>query len=247
MFESYPQPSKLSITSEIDAELEAPEKWIKKLSGDEIKELLNIDDRINFTMNINHTKLTKIVNIIGDETGLRVTSYNLNVEPKISVEAEINGIQVFDNFTPKLKIQMIQGGDKGDHLSIENLDQTKGDTIQNEIKIPQEWVNRNQNILTLLLVVCILGTAASSYNYLITKPEQSPSKKIEKIINPHRELIIETKEEPPKKGRQVSLEKFDDLVKTAEILARPILQKGNVFYIIDENTTYTHLLDEKNL
>ena len=71
-----------------------------------------------------------------------------------------------------------------------------------------------------------------------------PAKKlqIKKIIAPHKDMIIEAEETPEKTRITIEVKTIEDLAKTAEILARPILHatKGNehIFYIIDNETRY---------
>ncbi len=61
---------------------------------------------------------------------------------------------------------------------------------------------------------------------------------------PYRDLITETTEPPPPTTNTIKVSTLEDLAKTAEILARPILHTHNdtqhTFYIIDDNTKYTH-------
>jgi len=71
---------------------------------------------------------------------------------------------------------------------------------------------------------------------------------MKKIIAPYRELITETTEPPPDTPTTINVNTLEDLAKTAEILARPILhtQEGpqHTFYIIDQDTKYQSKLRE---
>ena len=77
--------------------------------------------------------------------------------------------------------------------------------------------------------------------------------RVDKLVAPYKDLIVKTKESPqtPQEILVIDVENLEELAKTAEILARPILHTANgnehLFYVIDANTKYQcRILEEKN-
>ncbi|MEM2454899.1 MAG: DUF5305 family protein [Candidatus Bathyarchaeia archaeon] len=89
--------------------------------------------------------------------------------------------------------------------------------------------------------VSATALAASTLLYAKYKPTPPPTKRIEKIMDPYKNLVAKTTQKPPETGVTIELENLEDLAKIAEILARPILHTTendeHAFYI---NTKYLY-------
>ena len=103
---------------------------------------------------------------------------------------------------------------------------------------------KTDNDATAFTAISAIILAPTTALYLQRRPRKTQTKPMKKIIAPYSELITETTEPPPATTHTININTLDDLAKTAEILARPILhtQQGpqHTFYVIDDNTTYTH-------
>ena len=194
---------------------------------------------------INRTELETIKKQIEqNETGTTSTAYALEITPTFTVNANTTAGPVQQAFTPILTINS-KRTDQGDIITIENLQQTKTDAItENQTTIRQDIINQRYASY-ILTTISLPGLFFSTYLYKKLKPT-TEKPKIEKLLAPYKDLIIETTE-PPKTTPEtitINVTTIQDLAKTAEILARPILHKieaeEHTFYVIDNNTKYRH-------
>ena len=85
-----------------------------------------------------------------------------------------------------------------------------------------------------------------------------PEALIEEVIEPFKEIISETAEEPQFKERRfmpiatISMKTLEDLVKVADTLAKPIIHTRkppdtHIFYVIDETTRYEYTMTESSI
>lgn len=248
-FKCDPKPSITIIHPETAILLESPGKWPPKtLSSTEAQETLRLSGALNFSMQINGTKIKEIVNLIDAETGTRSTTYNINIKPKIHVTANVTTettVKTIDEtFTPELTVAFKTEAEKGNYIAIENLRQTKPDEITETHQIPLQGVEFQRTLSYVATASTTIALAISTFLYIRYKPAVPPKKIIEKLMAPYKELIAETKQKPPETKTTINMETLEDLAKTAEILARPILHttkaKEHAFYIIDNNTKYQY-------
>lgn len=243
-FTSSPQAMNAVTNPEITLEIESPDKWTRRFSEEEAIELLQFKGSLGFSMTLNHTMIGEFINVIEEEVGLRANTYNLNVKSEIQQTATIIGRYIHETITPQLTISFITGGDQGNIINIENLHQTKQGQITETFQIFNEQLEsrrRDATAFTIISTICLVATTAL---YLQRRPKMPKEKSLEKIISPYRELITETTEKPPETPKTINISTLEDLAKTAEILARPILhtEEGpeHTFYIIDADTKYQH-------
>lgn len=247
-FTSTPRPSNITVIRGLTIELESPDKWNRTLTEDEARELLQLEGSEVIKMSINETKIRPIIERIEEETGLRSTSYNLNVRPEIHIEAIMATRRIEETFIPELEISFITGGEKGNYIEISELRHSGPWKITENSQIHLQWVEKQRNTSYLAISTTSIALAASVYQYIMMRPEIPPSRKIEKLISQHKELITESTQEPPETSIKIDMETLEDLAKTAEIIARPIIhtKKGNhhIFYIMDEDKKYEYRIDE---
>lgn len=247
-FNAFPPPTNTSIKTELEIELEAPEKWNRTLRTHEITALLDLQGSTPFTLTLNKTKLDEIVDIISEEVGLRATTYNLNIKPTIRAIATVRGEVVTELFTPTLTVSFITGGDLGNIISIENLRQTKNSDQTTERTIVHEEVEERRKDALVITVISVVPLAFTTALYLKNRPEAPARKPLQKVIAPYQELITETTQKPPDTPHTITMNSLEDLAKTAEILARPInhieVEGEHVFYLIDGYTKHQYTIRE---
>ena len=191
------------------------------------------------------TELDQTITKIATETGTSATSYyTLEITPTFTINANTTAGQINQIFTPTLTIEF-ERTDQGDITTIEDLHQTKTGAITENETITRQDILYQRYTSYALIAISIAGLFFSTYFYQKTKPktEENP---LDKLIKPYKDLIIEAKE-PPKTTPEttiINVQTIQDLAKTAEILAKPILHattdKEHIFYIIDNNTKYQH-------
>ena len=171
------------------------------------------------------------------------TSTNNTITPTFAISANTTVGQIYQLFTPTLTIEF-QHTDQGDITTIGDLYQTKtGAITENQTITRQDIINQRYESY-ILITLSIAGLFFSTFFYIKTKPktEQIP---LDKLIAPYKDLIIEAKE-PPKTTPEttiINVETIQELAKTAEILAKPIIltrKPQPTLTIIDQNTIYQH-------
>ncbi|MCD6446085.1 hypothetical protein J7L49_04805, partial [Candidatus Bathyarchaeota archaeon] len=246
LFKCEPKPDNIKINYTIIVQLESPEKWLKTFSTDESQEIFRLSDNLNFTMRVNCTEIRGLVSELDKEIGTHTSNYNLNIKPKINVVANVtleNNVKVINStFTPELTVTFKTEYEKGNCITIKNLNQTKTGAITKTEKI-YLYGTTNQRIGSYIFTsATVTGLAVSSILYIKHKPSIKSEKAIRKLTAPYKDLIAKTVEEPPKTKTTIEVENLKDLAKIAETLARPILHatvnKEHTFYVIDNNIKY---------
>ena len=248
-FKCTPTPTNNTTLHEIVIQVESPEKWPPRtLSNIEAKEMLQLNGNLNLTMEINGTKIKELVDSIDKETGTYSTTYNINIKPKIYTVANVTTQTIDETFIPELTVTFHTGTEKGSYITIENLNQTKPGKLTETQQIPLPWVQNQRALAYLATATTTAALAISAFVYTEYKPAAPPKKISEKLIkkltSPYKELVAKTTQKPPETKNTINIETLEDLAKTAELLARPILHatdgKEHTFYIIDNNTKYQH-------
>ena len=248
-FKCNPKPTATQIQSETAILLESPGKWPPKtLSNTEAQEILQLSGSLNFSMQINGTKIREIVNAIDKETGTRSTTYNINIKPKIHLVANVTTEDavktINETFTPELTVAFKSEAEKGNYIAIENLNQTKPGSITETQQISLPWVQTQRTTSYMATAATTIALAISAFLYVTYKPAAPPKKIIEKLTAPYKDLIAKTTKPAPETKTTIEIETLEDLAKIAETLARPILHttkgKEHTFYIIDNNTKYQY-------
>lgn len=243
-FTSNPEPENSTIEHNIIIQLESPGKWTKTLSNAEAQEMLKLSSSLNFTMQVNCTKIRELVDNIDKETGTSSTTYNINIKPAIHVVANVTTETIDENFTPTLTVAFKTEAEKGNYIAIENLNQTKPGVLTETHQIPLPGVEFQRTASYMATAATTAAVAISAFLYIRYKPPTPSKKQIEKLTAPYKELIAKTTKPAPETKTTIETETLEDLAKIAEILARPILHtteaKEHTFYIIDNNTKYQY-------
>jgi len=171
------------------------------------------------------------------------TTYTFEITPTFTVNANTTAGPIHQVFTPTLTVNF-QRTDQGDITTIEDLYQTKSDAITENQTITLSDIINQRYASYILITISIAGLCFSTYFYMKTKPkiEEIP---LDKLIAPYKDLIIEA-QEPPKPTPEITMinvETIQELAKTAEILAKPIIltrKPQPTLTVIDQNTIYQH-------
>jgi hypothetical protein len=246
-FNSNPEPENIQVNHQTTIQIESPGRWPPRiLQPAEAEEMFQLSENLNWTMQINSTKVRQFVEAIDKEIygTTRSTTYNINIKPEIHVTANITTQAIDETFTPELTVAFKTDAEKGNYIAIEKLQQTKPGALTETHQIPLLWVQDQRTASYIATASTTIALAISAFLYIKNKPTPPPIKIIEKLTAPYKELIAKTTQKPPETKTTIETESLEDLAKIAEILARPILHtttdKEHTFYIIDNNTKYQH-------
>jgi len=240
-----PKPSNLSHETTIEAKLESPNKWIRSLTETETKRLLFLIEGQGYDMILDLSNIQDIVDQIDFETGTYSSSYNLTILPKVNVRGQISDKDINDTFINELPISFISGGKMGNYLKFGELQKTSYRKFTREIErysLEVEFQRQNSYLQTALFF-SVFTVSTIIYFKIKSAPIVSHSKEDE-TLDEYKDLLYETSDKPLKTENTVFIDTLNELVKTAEILQRPIFHKKDentqIFYIIDIDTKYQY-------
>lgn len=187
-------------------------------------------------------ELDQIKNKVDSETGTTTTTYTLEITPTFTVKANTSVGQIHQTFTPTLTVAF-QRTEKGEITTIEPLQQEKTGHITQSQTIAHPEVVNQRYLAYSLEAIALVGLAYSLHLQYKTKPKDT-QKTIERLMAPHKDLIVETAQKPPVTETTVDVKSLEDLAKIAEILVKPILHvtegDQHTFYIMDDNIKYQY-------
>jgi hypothetical protein len=197
----------------------------------------------------NKTELEATKKQIETETGTSSNTYAFEMAPTFIVNANTSAGSIHQTFTPTLTIDL-ERTDEGYVITIDSLQQTKANAItEDQTIIHSETINQRYASY-VFLAISTAGLGFSIYFFKKGRPTTRKSP-LEKLIAPYKDLIIEAKESPkiPQETTIIDIESMEELAKTSEILARPMIHtkngKEHTFYIIDSNTRYQYKTTEE--
>jgi hypothetical protein len=171
--------------------------------------------------------------------------YSVDITPKFTITANIQAGTIHQTFQPTLTISF-ERAEEGDIITIEDLQQTETGTLTVDQAVWRQDLLNQRYASYILIAVSIIGLT-SSLVYYKKQPPTPPKPKIEKLIQTHKDLIVETIENTDPRVLQhttITVTTLKELAKTAEILVKPILHttknQTHIFYVIDNNTKYQY-------
>ena len=191
------------------------------------------------------SELDSIATKLASETGTSTpSSYALEITPTFTINANTTAGQISQIFTPTVTVDFTRT-DQGDVITIGDLYQTKTGEITDDQIITRQDILYQRYASYILITTSIAGLFFSTYFYQKTKPKTETQPTLEKLIAPYKDLIIEAKEPPktPPETTTINVQTIQELAKTAEILAKPIIltrKPQPTLTIIDQNTIYQH-------
>jgi hypothetical protein len=202
-------------------------------------------------MPFNRTELEALKAQIEAETGTISSNYSLEISPTFNIDANTSAGPIHQFFTPVLTINVGRTV-QGTTITIENLQQTEAGAITQDKVSPHNDVIIERYISYAFVAIAMVGLSFSAYYYSKAR-KKTGQLSVDKLIATYEDLIVKAKESPqtPQGIIVIDVESLQELVKTAEILARPILHTANgnehLFYVIEANTKYQYrILEEKN-
>ena len=247
------QEANMVIEYSINATLESP-KWSKTFNIVPQSTINSIGNITEFSNNylVNITSIQELKNTIEEETGARVTDYNVTLRPKIHTIANNNISTIDEYFTPTMTMTFRYGTSEGSYISTTGLEQTKPGTITHTGKLPIAGVMNQRYASYAFCVTTLSGLAITTWVFTRTlKPTLKPKMPMEDIIAPYEEVIAESAGEPSYKGQiaTITMETLEDLVKVADWLGKPVLsyqkppspkskESTRIFYVLDGTTRY---------
>jgi hypothetical protein len=201
----------------------------------------------------NMTELELLKEKIEAEAGTSSSTYSIEIDPTFIVNANTSAGAIHQSFRPALTIDVSNNrfsSDQGNIIIIDNLTQIEAGSITMDRVSVHNEVIIEQYASYVFMAVSAVGLGLFIYRYRTTIKRTGKSR-IDDIISPHKNLIIETKEIPqnPQGIMIIDVENLEELAKTAEILLKPILHAPNdnehLFYMIDGNVRYQYKIPKK--
>lgn len=250
------KPANLTVHYNVKEYLLAP-NWQRQIAETQQETLSSEGPSTNLLINnippVDISSLKILVNNITQETGINMYEYNVTIVVQMSIEAETTEGLISESFTPQLMVGFKSSYTEGDVISIEGLQHSKNGKITNTNTIHNSWVVTQRYTSYILSGISFPGLLIVTWYYLRNRPTKpkKPEALIEEIIEPFKEIITETAEEPQFKDHftKISLNTLQDLAKVADTLAKPIVHtfrppETHIFYVIDETTRYEFTMTE---
>lgn len=240
-FSSTPAPTNASLTGYVQVKMSS-QKWTKVLSPEDAMNWLALDtSSLNFTAFVNSTMLYELFKKIDQETSSSSSQYNITISPYIFQRATVAGEPVYEVFKPEVIIMF--RSDLGRFLDITPLSSVNQRSITETVTVRNAQAETFRMAAIAGVAIAGVALAISLYILFRSKPGEAV-KSIDKMISPHKDIIVDTAQVPPVTKAVVETSSLDDLVRTAEVLARPIMHSvaGNehTFFILDGETKYQY-------
>ena len=192
---------------------------------------------------INKAELDTIKNKLDSETGVTSTQYVVEISPTFFVKANTSEGIINQVFNPVLTVKFTKT-EQGEVILIEDLIQTRSGAIRRtETDILEDVINQRYASYALSAASTV-GLAVSTFLYVRRRPLESPERKLEKMLSPYKDFVIETVQHSlPRESKIVNVDSIKDIGKTSEILAKPILlirKPKPTLMVIDQNVIYKH-------
>ncbi len=178
------------------------------------------------------------------------SEYSANIGIEMHIDAETSEGVINKTFSPTL-VMLFQSSEEGDIIAISGLENSDSGSITETETIYHSWVKFQRDISYVLSAVTFFGLVITTWIFMRTRPHRppKPEKMLEDFIAPYEEIIVETAPEPGVKkpklepANTINVETMDDLLKIAEILAKPILHsyrppENHIFYVFDDKIRY---------
>jgi hypothetical protein len=237
-FTSSVAPTNLSNESVVSVRFQTS-RWEKTLMAWEMEEWLSLDAQDeNLNMYLNISLIRDLFKTIDTETGSASSEFNITITPVIFQRANIQGNNVTSVFSPELVIGFRQ--DAGRYVDLSPTVSTKQGSITTQEVVKIAEVESLRLMAVAAAVASLVGLLVALYLFFRSKPTFKADG-ADKIIAGIKDMMIGTNVVPEAKT-VVDTGSIDDLVKTAEILARPIMHvktpSEHVFFILDGETKY---------
>jgi hypothetical protein len=191
----------------------------------------------SYTLDIE--EIQGIVDTIGEETGTRIPAYTYEIRPLIRLTASAGLKPIEEEFTPTLTIKF--GGGK---IEFEGLRSTRTGAVTHRetetatLGLPGSSATvgamKAASIITSISLAVLLAMSTK-----FTLQERASRPFLERLSGDVRDRIIEATEPPDRIERAtVKVGSLEDLARVSEEAFKPIIQHGDVFYVLDGYIRY---------
>ena len=257
------KPANLTVQYNVSEYVETP-KLPKQIGEIQQKTINATGTSVNLYINnippVNISSVQNLVKRIRQETGMSISDYIVTITTQMHIEANTTEGLISESFTPKLTIRFTSSYSEGNIILIQDTEHTKTGEITSTSTLYQPWVNTQRNISYTLSLGSFLGLFVTIWAFARSRPTKPmrPEALIEEVVEPFKEIISETAEEPQFKEQPfmptttISMKTLEELVKVADILAKPIVHTRkppdtHIFYVIDETTRYEYTMTESSI
>ena len=194
---------------------------------------------------ISTDEIDSIVNRINKETGSFDTIYTLDIKPTFIITGVSSRGSIDETFEPTLRIST-NSTKQGYVTTVDGLSQYQTGEFTQTQTTTNPSVSNQRYASYALAALSLIGLTFTSWLSIKTR-DRTPKRETEKQIKDHKDIIVEAASGLKLTGvpKIVNLRSMDELVKTSEILAKPIIhsidaEHRNVFYVVDNNTKYQY-------
>jgi hypothetical protein len=189
--------------------------------------------------------------LIDNETGTQLSLYTSNISPYYTLEITPIFITtatspqgtITDTFTPTLTINYNRT-QQGEVITLNNLEQTQTNQLTQTQTTTTPNTQSERYTSYILTAIALTGLILSTLFYKkqrITQPKQHANK----FMQSHKDITIEGTGNESILFTVINVKTLDELVKTAEILAKPIIHakkedEKHIFYIMDAQIKYQY-------
>ncbi len=194
-------------------------------------------------------EVEEVVEAIGEETGVMVSTYTYEIKPEITLRALAEREFIIQDFTPTLTIKFKQG-----KIEFEGLTNKKTGAVTH---LEKETATLSFLGLTAAVgemkTTSMISSASSaviltlSILFLIEKrvEERGGRPFLDRLSGDIRDRIIEASEPPERiEKATVKVGSLEDLAKVSEETFKPIIHHDNVFYVLDGDMRYEFTFEE---
>lgn len=194
---------------------------------------------------INVSAVVALASAIQNETGYQPDSFALVITPEVSSTVRTSTSEVALGFSPSLSLNFTNQRIVPSRLVTTELGQYAEPVTSHAVR--SFWQVTAWPMA--LLAVAGIGAGAAGYWAMRTASGPRPQD-LEAEVRPYAEAIARTGSLPPP-GPRVKVSAWDDLVKVADTIGRPILRvdpgsssgpalTGSLFYVLADSTTYVY-------
>ena len=221
--------------------------WNKTLVSDATPTQVNGSQSavVSRTFDLNVTQVVKMIGQIQKELSYQPVSYMVQVLPVVTGSAVVAGRTMPIDFAAPLNLTLANGV-----MTPSGTSHFQQGNATSVVTVTDGQVNVYRELSYVALAASIVLLAGSVF--YVTRVEKKPSSpeavEFEANIRPYAEVIASARS-LPHGGREVTLDAWDDLVKVADTLGKPILelygqQVGvptyRLFYVLDGDTSYVY-------
>jgi hypothetical protein len=229
---------------EVTAIIENPENWSKSLvvvpETDEVGSFT-----ISFPIDIQYFET--VIDDIGQETGVRGSSYNIAIKANVYTVARTDLGTISDVYTQTLGVNL-----EANTLTFDKeLSGSKSGSI-GEAATPSasgEGSSRAPWVIGLVIALLALGYFGWSQTQLRLAPLSAGEAEAARAKKKYRQMMVDVEELPGVKPTEtvIPLNSLDDLMRIADDLVKPVLHQAregrHTYCIIDSGVRYLYVIE----